>query len=172
MTRTALYRHFDAAGVLLYVGISLSAVQRLAQHKQTADWFAQIARVDVEWHPTRRDAEQAERDAIRAENPRCNSVRYGAVASTAPVEPRAWAILHPRSLRLDGWYRNRPDAVHLLGWFRAMFPKDRFELVGPMVGGDNYIHRSKELKWMDHALWAAGPPDCAAGDAYDKESAA
>lgn len=32
---TELYRHFAADGCLLYVGISLSAVARLTQHRQT-----------------------------------------------------------------------------------------------------------------------------------------
>lgn len=70
--RTALYRHFDAAGELLYVGISLNAVSRLAQHRIEANWFDEIARIDIEWHPTREAAESAERTAIQAEHPRHN----------------------------------------------------------------------------------------------------
>ena len=40
----ALYRHFAADGSLLYVGISLSALNRLGQHKQNAEWFDKISR--------------------------------------------------------------------------------------------------------------------------------
>lgn len=44
--RTALYRHFDAAGALLYVGISLNSIQRTAQHKHGA-LFVDWQRVDI-----------------------------------------------------------------------------------------------------------------------------
>lgn len=66
--RTALYRHFDADGVLLYVGISLSAVQRLSQHRK-APWFHDIDKVEVEWFDMRAAAEAAEIEAIRSEKP-------------------------------------------------------------------------------------------------------
>lgn len=75
--RTALYRHFDGAGELLYVGISLNAVSRLAQHRLEANWFDEIARIDIEWHPTREAAEAAERAAIKAEYPRHNIAHVG-----------------------------------------------------------------------------------------------
>lgn len=72
--RTALYRHYDAAGALLYVGISLCAIGRLSQHRRGAEWFDQIARVDIEWFPSRDEAETAERAAIGLESPRHNIV--------------------------------------------------------------------------------------------------
>lgn len=68
----ALYRHFDADGVLLYVGISLSAVQRLSQHS-ASPWSDRIARVDVERFPSREAAERAEREAIQTERPKHNA---------------------------------------------------------------------------------------------------
>jgi hypothetical protein len=43
-----LYRHFDKDGTLLYVGISLSAINRLGQHKDNAHWFSSIKRVEIE----------------------------------------------------------------------------------------------------------------------------
>jgi hypothetical protein len=77
MTQTALYRHYDAEGRLLYVGISLSAVQRLAQHADK-DWSADIRRVEIEMHPDRGTAEAAEKAAIKAENPVHNKLRPAA----------------------------------------------------------------------------------------------
>ena len=53
----ALYRHFTADGTLLYVGISLSALNRLGQHRQNAEWFDKIARVEIEHFPTRAAAQ-------------------------------------------------------------------------------------------------------------------
>lgn len=75
---TKLYRHFDATGQLLYVGISLSAIHRLQQHKRTAHWASQIANVTIEPHPTRAAALAAEREAIRQENPAHNVQRHAA----------------------------------------------------------------------------------------------
>jgi hypothetical protein len=72
MSQTALYRHFNANNVLLYVGISLCATTRLAQHRDAAHWFDQITRVTVEWHPTREAAERAEAIAIVRETPKFN----------------------------------------------------------------------------------------------------
>jgi hypothetical protein len=68
-----LYRHFDEAGKLLYVGISLNAVSRLVGHKSNSPWIWSVARVEVETFPTRGEAEAAEREAIRAERPLFNS---------------------------------------------------------------------------------------------------
>jgi hypothetical protein len=40
-----LYRHFAADGSLLYVGISMCAINRLSQHEERSHWFDQIATV-------------------------------------------------------------------------------------------------------------------------------
>ena len=74
---TALYRHFDADGRLLYVGISLNAIARLTQHRLTAHWFRSIARIEIEWHESRELAEAAEREAIKQERPAHNVVHAG-----------------------------------------------------------------------------------------------
>lgn len=70
--KTQLYRHFDAAGELLYVGISISVMNRTAQHRSQSHWFDQIASISVEHFDTRREAEIAEAIAIREERPRHN----------------------------------------------------------------------------------------------------
>lgn len=67
--RTALYRHFDADGTLLYVGIARDPDKRLALHGYTARWRDYSARCEIEWHETRQDALRAERAAIAAERP-------------------------------------------------------------------------------------------------------
>ena len=64
-----LYRHFDSAGTLLYVGISLDALRRLCEHRQTASWYERIARVEVQQLPTMAAARRAERWAICDEKP-------------------------------------------------------------------------------------------------------
>lgn len=68
-----LYRHFDKDGRLLYVGISVCAVTRLAQHEQLgAEWYKKIVRIEIERFPTRLDAMRAELDAIKNEGPLYN----------------------------------------------------------------------------------------------------
>lgn len=69
VARTALYRHYDKDGVLLYVGISLSAIARLAQPRRGARWFEYISRVEIEQFDSRKEALQAEKDAIAKEQP-------------------------------------------------------------------------------------------------------
>lgn len=64
-----LYRHFDSEDKLLYVGISLSAINRLSQHKGNSAWFASIKRVEVESFQTKGEALMAERMAITREEP-------------------------------------------------------------------------------------------------------
>jgi hypothetical protein len=69
---THLYRYFGEDGTLLYIGVSLSAVQRLAQHRIHAPWFDQIKRIELETFATRQQAEAAERAAIIKEMPLFN----------------------------------------------------------------------------------------------------
>ena len=71
-TPTCLYRHFDEKGNLLYVGVSLSVMARLSQHRSASEWFGDIARVEIEHHPNRGAALEAEKKAIREEKPKHN----------------------------------------------------------------------------------------------------
>jgi hypothetical protein len=66
---TALYRHFDADGRLLYVGISIQAFGRLCRHQKGSPWWLKIARVTVEQFGSRSAAEDAELRAIKTELP-------------------------------------------------------------------------------------------------------
>lgn len=70
--KTSLYRHFNKNGDLLYVGVSLSALNRLGQHKEHSHWFESISRVTIEHYKTREEALTAEKNAIKNENPKHN----------------------------------------------------------------------------------------------------
>lgn len=87
-TKTALYRHFDADGALLYVGISNSAFKRLDQHKAASHWAMDIARVEMKWFETREEAISAEREAIRNESPRHNIRHHQPAKFTPSGAPR------------------------------------------------------------------------------------
>jgi hypothetical protein len=83
---TALYRHFNKEGRLLYVGVSLTAIKRLVEHRNGCAWYRQIARIEVEWFDTRDEALAAEAEAIRTEKPRYNS-HSGQKVSNARIDP-------------------------------------------------------------------------------------
>jgi len=70
-----LYRHFNKEGDLLYVGISLSSINRLGQHKDNSHWFETISRVEIENFKTREEAVEAEAKAIFFEKPKYNIMR-------------------------------------------------------------------------------------------------
>jgi excisionase family DNA binding protein len=72
MSATNLYRHYDAEGKLLYVGISLSAVKRLSEHMKEACWADKIVKVEIETFETREKALDAETNAIQTESPTHN----------------------------------------------------------------------------------------------------
>lgn len=77
--RVALYRHFNHEGELLYVGISLSAAERLRQHLDGSCWRYEIARMDISWFDSRSSALMAEKEAIKSELPIFNVMHSGRV---------------------------------------------------------------------------------------------
>jgi excisionase family DNA binding protein len=72
-----LYRHFDAEGVLLYVGVSLNAFARLAKHRNCSHWFGLVRNMTIEDFPSREDSLRAETEAIRNERPLHNILKMG-----------------------------------------------------------------------------------------------
>lgn len=64
-----LYRIYDAADSLLYIGISVSAAERLAQHRGSASWWPEVRTIRLERYLDRAAARQAELIAIRTERP-------------------------------------------------------------------------------------------------------
>jgi DNA-binding XRE family transcriptional regulator len=77
--RTAIYRHFDADGVLLYVGQSVSPSRRLYEHVRASGWAKDTASISIQWFDSKEEAAEAERVAIRDEGPEFNvfhNIRY------------------------------------------------------------------------------------------------
>ena len=68
----ALYRFYDAQDTLLYVGISWSLAQRMAEHRHTKSWWQEIATIRIEWLPNREAVLEAETVAIVRERPKYN----------------------------------------------------------------------------------------------------
>lgn len=70
---TAVYRHYDAAGCLLYVGCSSDPHSRFVNHKCSSPWAFRVATISLEWFDDRATALAAEKAAIEAERPPYNS---------------------------------------------------------------------------------------------------
>lgn len=67
-----LYRFYDRAGELLYVGITNNPPRRFGDHRQGKDWWAQVGSIDMEHHSSRDELRAAERHAIAREAPLYN----------------------------------------------------------------------------------------------------
>lgn len=91
MGRTSLYRHFNASGQLLYVGIATCHIRRIEQHRTTAPWFWDIAEIRIEHFPSRQEALAAESLAIRTEGPMHNGTpgrpSLGVVPTVVRISP-------------------------------------------------------------------------------------
>jgi len=109
--RTALYRHYDQQGKLLYVGISLNAVARLSQHSTASEWFARLGSVQVQWLDTRDEALAAERAAINAEGPIFNRQRRTPDSMPGSLSIRLVEGLRPKAARYAVYDKSCPGLL-------------------------------------------------------------
>lgn len=71
-TAHALYRHYDADGVLLYVGITNDPGKRWNQHRGDKAWWEEVKLTRLEHFASRPEVLAAEKRAISDERPRWN----------------------------------------------------------------------------------------------------
>lgn len=72
---TTLYRFYDGAGSLLYVGIAGNPGRRFEQHAKTKHWWTDVASSKIVHYSTRDEALIAETAAIQTEQPAYNIVK-------------------------------------------------------------------------------------------------
>ena len=65
---TFVYRFYDVEDRLLYVGLTMDTNRRWEKHRRR-EWWAAVARTDVQSFPDRESAKRAERVAINTESP-------------------------------------------------------------------------------------------------------
>jgi len=82
-----LYRHFDAKGDLLYVGMSLHVWSRQWKHFQEAEWANTIYQIVIEPFASREELIEAEALAIKTEYPRHNKTHNDRTLRRALVAP-------------------------------------------------------------------------------------
>jgi hypothetical protein len=68
----ACYRHYNAAGELLYVGVTASTGKRDSGHKSGSEWFGEIVRSECTYFATRREALVFEAACIIVDEPKYN----------------------------------------------------------------------------------------------------
>ncbi|WDZ87172.1 hypothetical protein [Micromonospora cathayae] len=87
---TCLYRFFDRAGRLLYIGITVNPQSRFAAHSDDKPWWPEVdhSRTRLVWFDTRPEAEKVELIAVRDERPLHNVV-------TADINGRPTFIKDP-----------------------------------------------------------------------------
>jgi predicted GIY-YIG superfamily endonuclease len=112
--RTALYRIRGEADVLLYIGISNHLSMRWNHHQAHQPWWDELRSLTVEWYDWRSEAEDAEKAAILAEQPKYNKTYLKRRRKSTPkrleftpVESGV-AVIDPR-----------PDDEDLLVWVEA-----------------------------------------------------
>lgn len=97
----ALYRFFDAAGQLLYVGLTVDPGSRWKNHSKRKTWWYDVANSTMEWFPSRKAVEAAEILAIRNERPLHNVLHNIANAASATGgktrKPTLWSFTGRRS---------------------------------------------------------------------------
>jgi hypothetical protein len=71
---TALYRMFNEAGELLYVGITAHLGARWDAECRQVAWWPDVRRQTVVWYASRTEAEAAEKAAIQSEKPIFNKL--------------------------------------------------------------------------------------------------
>lgn len=112
--RTAVYRIFNAAGELLYVGSSNNPRIRCYQHASTKRWWSEVASRTEEWFETRLEAKSIEKAAIVAEKPRYNvqhTPLHRKVSAhqeeLTPQDAALWAVTRdkePKNLGRKPWH--------------------------------------------------------------------
>lgn len=107
--RTALYRFYDTAGDLVYIGMSKNPLRRFGAHVAMEGW-RQIAEIKIEWFATRTLALAAERAAIKSEKPAWNSVHTPRhkIVSLSHVTHSSWPETAAFLDDLLGWNERRP----------------------------------------------------------------
>jgi predicted GIY-YIG superfamily endonuclease len=136
-----LYRFYDRAGELLYVGITANMPGRLAAHRGDKSWFVEVDKIRLEHHVSREAVLSAEREAIIRERPKYNVVHNSGNPSRSksvvvpPTEYGPWTFSSLKS-----------------GYRRTTHLRLFWELNGDPVSDNYYIEdiSARELwrEWM------------------------
>jgi predicted GIY-YIG superfamily endonuclease len=126
-----LYRLFDAAGRLLYIGITMDPPRRWKEHRSDKPWWPEVDKKRLEQleGADAHTAAMAERAAVLAELPRYNKAGFGSDEAGNRLCPNLPAGCPPQPWRLD-----HPDrAEYRRAWheWRAILARYDEATAGP-----------------------------------------
>lgn len=101
-----VYRCYDAADQLIYIGCAFTAKARFAQHRQRTEWWSEVDRIEQEPVTGRRAALTHERALIEQHEPKHNRM-YTARCDLTPNAARARAIGAAKKAAWDAAVRAR-----------------------------------------------------------------
>lgn len=114
-TPHVLYRMYDAAGQLLYAGISANWPGRFNFHRHQKSWWTEITTIHLEHFSDETGALQAEREVIKTETPKYN-VAHLPLGTDALDRRSAAAYLGVKIQSLHGFrqtYRDFPEPEYV-----------------------------------------------------------
>lgn len=100
-TPTSVYRYYDRAGLLLYVGITSRGTRRQAEHNADKEWWPFVTSQDVEHYPARAEAAAREKALIREFRPPFNKLHNPDFANLRALYLAAAACLDPKPRPTD-----------------------------------------------------------------------
>lgn len=150
---TTLYRFFDESDQLLYVGISHRIQTRLTEHKVDKPWES-VARIEIEWFPTRKAARQAEVQAIQAEHPAWNIADSRTRATSQPATPQIPGSLVGKCFHIPKQQDDGCRTIAYQGEIMAEVTEDVFMiryfdwLHGTPVGSQEMVFLEDMVGWL------------------------
>jgi predicted GIY-YIG superfamily endonuclease len=127
----AVYRLWDAYGVLLYIGSAYDPEQRCKEHRKKP-WWPEVARRTEEWHESRGHAYSAELAAIATEGSKYNEMGTpGYVVPQTDKLKRRNALARPRALLIRQSDKLRRDIARAAG--EAGYPYEQAQRLATLA---------------------------------------
>lgn len=163
---TSVYRYYDRAGMLIYVGITRQGMGRNRQHNQNAEWWQHVTSQEVEHYSTRAEAAAREKALIRRFRPPFNKQHnigheelreaYRAVAAVPWIHSTPIELYKRLDKRLPFEVESRDHRELVLGTRR-----DHFSLASRLIlkkgGVPLCAHRGvgmvKEIRMSDAGVY-------------------
>lgn len=156
---TTLYRLYDDAGDLLYVGIAGNPGRRFEQHAKDKPWWSEVASIDLEHHPDRTAAMEAERAAIQAEHPPHNIVHAIRAPDQPAVDELVWIcdVCDGEIPDRDGYVQVSYQEMHTYRDAKEAFDERTTRNGMQVISGADWHDLPKPARWT--AVHADCDPD-------------
>lgn len=140
--KSALYRLYDSAGVLLYVGISHYPDERFKEHAGDKPWWHLVTRREIVWLDDRSAALKAEAEAMITERPLYNG--YHHLGKGWPQKARKYDDTADRASVRDGMRAALKQGAYRPGIDLQAAPIGRQYRVSPVTAFHALHELSKE----------------------------